>query len=514
MAWRGRIGEKTRNGRPRTAEDSSKYIPSRLGNRRLTLRGIAWFELNCLSSLDQVHREWKHDARAAWTAHQHVRNSEATLGTSDPLQQAIQDNATKRTLREAMIIYIMDLLINSWPGTLYSGPGICSDFAILQKCRSITDGNYTFEEILDASFATRQKVAIHKPYANRPTGQPASVHNDSTAGVGNGPASRNGFPDSVYDSISVWTKIALEEGICRQAGNVRKDQISRGKRILRRRAEADKLSGSRASYCSDLDVNEDPDEELPENAYSVDAFGCGNWTRFLNPNLQIISVVYDTMPKDNMPYLAVVATKDIPAYEEPNLDYNPAHQAEWELERFREKSRSKKNRSKKQTRCLCGSFLISRFLIPVTRYLSSGRKTFKCLRRLVRRHKDKAEVRSLLCDVLAGKLYIWHFASNTGKLESLFRGPNVGSEATNFPTGFLKAAYWHGHGKGKHYSMEEHIIEGRGSVESREKRAEAAVRGNGKCTLRANCGNIPGNTDYAANAAAYTCDRINCIRNT
>jgi hypothetical protein len=35
------------------------------------------------------------------------------------------------------------------------------------------------------------------------------------------------------------------------------------------------LSGSRASYCFDLDVNEEPDEDPPENAYSVDAYGCG-----------------------------------------------------------------------------------------------------------------------------------------------------------------------------------------------------------------------------------------------
>ncbi|KAJ7252953.1 hypothetical protein C8J57DRAFT_1474092, partial [Mycena rebaudengoi] len=94
--------------------------------------------------------------------------------------------------------------------------------------------------------------------------------------------------------------------------------------LLIRREEADKLSGSRASYCFDLDVNEDPDEETPENAYSVDAYGCGNWTRFINhscsPNLQIITVVYDTMPEDNMPYLALVATEDIPAFTELTFD--------------------------------------------------------------------------------------------------------------------------------------------------------------------------------------------------
>ncbi|KAJ7242684.1 SET domain-containing protein, partial [Mycena rebaudengoi] len=139
--------------------------------------------------------------------------------------------------------------------------------------------------------------------------------------------------------------------------------------LLIRREEADKLSGSRASYCFDLDVNEDPDEETPENAYSVDAYGCGNWTRFINhscsPNLQIITIVYDTMPEDNMPYLALVATEDIPAFTELTFDYNPAHQTEWELKRYREKTRSKKNKSKKQTRCLCGASICRGWLSVV-----------------------------------------------------------------------------------------------------------------------------------------------------
>ncbi|KAJ7261564.1 hypothetical protein C8J57DRAFT_467138 [Mycena rebaudengoi] len=135
--------------------------------------------------------------------------------------------------------------------------------------------------------------------------------------------------------------------------------------LLIRREEADKLSGSRASYCFDLDINEDPDEETPENAY-----GCGNWTRFINhscsPNLQIITVVYDTMPEDNMPYLALVATEDIPAFTELTFDYNPAHQTEWELKRYREKTRSKKkNKSKKQTRCLCGASICRGWLSVV-----------------------------------------------------------------------------------------------------------------------------------------------------
>ncbi|KAF7377991.1 SET-domain-containing protein [Mycena sanguinolenta] len=129
--------------------------------------------------------------------------------------------------------------------------------------------------------------------------------------------------------------------------------------LLIRREEADKLSGSRASYCFDLDVNEAPDEEPPENAYSVDAYGCGNWTRFINhscdPNLQIISVVYDTAPEDNMPYLAFVATKNILAFTELTFDYNPAHQTEFQSKKYREKAHTARKKSKNQTRCLCGA---------------------------------------------------------------------------------------------------------------------------------------------------------------
>ncbi|KAJ7686433.1 hypothetical protein B0H14DRAFT_3534574 [Mycena olivaceomarginata] len=64
------------------------------------------------------------------------------------------------------------------------------------------------------------------------------------------------------------------------------------------RAEAEKLQGDRKQYCFDLDYNE---EDVPsEKTYSVDAFECGNWTRFINhscsPNLRVQPVVYDTLP--------------------------------------------------------------------------------------------------------------------------------------------------------------------------------------------------------------------------
>ncbi|KAJ7933663.1 hypothetical protein B0H13DRAFT_1855905 [Mycena leptocephala] len=45
--------------------------------------------------------------------------------------------------------------------------------------------------------------------------------------------------------------------------------------LLIRRQEASKLSGTRASFCFDLDINEAPDEDPPKNAYSVDASAFG-----------------------------------------------------------------------------------------------------------------------------------------------------------------------------------------------------------------------------------------------
>ncbi|KAJ7347909.1 hypothetical protein DFH08DRAFT_866884 [Mycena albidolilacea] len=113
------------------------------------------------------------------------------------------------------------------------------------------------------------------------------------------------------------------------------------------------------TYTFDLDGMEDPDEEPPENSYSVDAFGCGNWTRFINhscePNLKVIPAVYDTMPEDNIPYLAFVATQDISAYSELSFDYNPPRQQEWEKRTYKEKGKTRSKRAKKETRCMCGS---------------------------------------------------------------------------------------------------------------------------------------------------------------
>ncbi|KAF8217979.1 hypothetical protein K438DRAFT_15865 [Mycena galopus ATCC 62051] len=113
-----------------------------------------------------------------------------------------------------------------------------------------------------------------------------------------------------------------------------------------------------STYSFDLDAMESP-EEPPENSYTVDAFGCGNWTRFINhscqPNLKIIPAVYDSMPEDNLPYLAFVSTKDIAAYTELSFDYCPRRQEEWEQQKYKTKGTVKRKRAKTETRCFCGS---------------------------------------------------------------------------------------------------------------------------------------------------------------
>ncbi|KAJ7862256.1 SET domain-containing protein [Mycena olivaceomarginata] len=130
--------------------------------------------------------------------------------------------------------------------------------------------------------------------------------------------------------------------------------------LLIRRQKASKLLGERASYIFQLDIDEDPGDN-PDDAYSVDALRCGNWTRFINhscsPNTKIIAVAYDTMIEENLPYyLAFVATENISPGIELTLDYNPAEQEAWELKKYKEKSRSKKLKNmRQQKRCLCGA---------------------------------------------------------------------------------------------------------------------------------------------------------------
>ncbi|KAI0761679.1 hypothetical protein BD413DRAFT_616888 [Trametes elegans] len=98
------------------------------------------------------------------------------------------------------------------------------------------------------------------------------------------------------------------------------------------REEADKRIDLRRSYIFDLDVREGGDEDEDDEdegvkKYSVDGHAYGNWTRFVNhscePNMRVFPVVWDTIPEFNQPYLAFVATEDIPARTELTIDYDP-----------------------------------------------------------------------------------------------------------------------------------------------------------------------------------------------
>ncbi|KAJ7143766.1 hypothetical protein C8R44DRAFT_139759 [Mycena epipterygia] len=103
---------------------------------------------------------------------------------------------------------------------------------------------------------------------------------------------------------------------------------------LIQRAEAEALTGEAKEYCFDLDYNEGdaPQEQL----YSVDSLKCGNWTRFINhscaPNLRVQPVVYDTVPDQNMAFLAFIATEHIAARTEFTFDYDPQAQRAYDAE--------------------------------------------------------------------------------------------------------------------------------------------------------------------------------------
>ncbi|KAJ7746195.1 SET domain-containing protein [Mycena olivaceomarginata] len=131
------------------------------------------------------------------------------------------------------------------------------------------------------------------------------------------------------------------------------------------RAEAEKLQGDRKQYCFDLDYNE---EDVPsEKTYSVDAFECGNWTRFINhscsPNLRVQPVVYDTLPYQRIAFLAFIALQPIPAWTEFTFDYNPKDQRDYEAAAAaarmgaggKEKANSKPRRPRGAAICVCGA---------------------------------------------------------------------------------------------------------------------------------------------------------------
>ncbi|KAH9850655.1 hypothetical protein C2E23DRAFT_834846 [Lenzites betulinus] len=124
---------------------------------------------------------------------------------------------------------------------------------------------------------------------------------------------------------------------------------------LIRREEADRRYGERKSYIFDLDVREsveDEDEDITER-FSVDGYAYGNWTRFVNhscePNMRVYPVVWDTIPELNQPYLAFVATEDIPARTEMSIDYDP--KAGEEARRTKQKGRQAVPEGARECRC-------------------------------------------------------------------------------------------------------------------------------------------------------------------
>ncbi|KAL4077105.1 hypothetical protein V8B97DRAFT_2080137 [Scleroderma yunnanense] len=96
---------------------------------------------------------------------------------------------------------------------------------------------------------------------------------------------------------------------------------------LIRREDIDTLPNPHLGYLFDLDCTEVKDDENLGDKYTVDSYTCGNWTRFVNhscdPNMAVFSVVYDTIPIVNMPYVSFVACEDIPAHTELTIDYQP-----------------------------------------------------------------------------------------------------------------------------------------------------------------------------------------------
>ncbi|KAJ7732696.1 hypothetical protein B0H16DRAFT_1580746 [Mycena metata] len=127
-----------------------------------------------------------------------------------------------------------------------------------------------------------------------------------------------------------------------------------GELITRNRAE--KLTGKRKEYCFDLDYN-DHAEPKPKNLYTVDSYRYGNWTRFINhscePNLRVQPVVYDTIPQQNIAFLAFIASDDIPAQQEFTFDYDREEQNDYLTALY--EGRTPEPPPPDATECRCGA---------------------------------------------------------------------------------------------------------------------------------------------------------------
>ncbi|KIK92408.1 hypothetical protein PAXRUDRAFT_147412 [Paxillus rubicundulus Ve08.2h10] len=117
-----------------------------------------------------------------------------------------------------------------------------------------------------------------------------------------------------------------------------------------RREDVEHLPEEHQRYLFDLDGTEVKDVENLGGRYTVDSYEFGNWTRFVNhscsPNMRVYSVVYDTITDVNMPYMAFVASKNIPAGTELTINYHP--HGEDEVDEKRKKPAG-------ASACSCGS---------------------------------------------------------------------------------------------------------------------------------------------------------------
>ncbi|OAX38927.1 SET domain-containing protein [Rhizopogon vinicolor AM-OR11-026] len=126
---------------------------------------------------------------------------------------------------------------------------------------------------------------------------------------------------------------------------------------LLRREDVDNLPAEHIGYVFDLDGTEIRGQHNAGAKFSVDSYDYGNWTRFINhscaPNMKVFSVVFDTIQEVNMPYVAFVAVRDIPAGEELTIDYDPSAAEEISAGTRKEKRKM----SSTALLCKCGAGL-------------------------------------------------------------------------------------------------------------------------------------------------------------
>ncbi|KAJ7739291.1 hypothetical protein B0H14DRAFT_2638310 [Mycena olivaceomarginata] len=230
IAWRDSVARKTQNWPPATAEQSVR-------------------QMNYIICSEQAHREWKSEVLETWGAYRSVQDSGAK--TKD-LKKYWRPTPPIRELPPRASTDSTASTSDQFPRRLFQSrrENIQQEWNKIAHDAGATKIEFINE--VDMSLSSPKPV----PWLD------AIVAGRHVAMMRSNVPAELSFRTVVLHSVQGPFMFNTESEVveCNKVLGL----------YTGRREDANKLSGSRASYCFDLDVNEEPKEDHPVNAYSVD----------------------------------------------------------------------------------------------------------------------------------------------------------------------------------------------------------------------------------------------------